>query len=88
MITIKHLYQALQITGLYGLSSFVCSLSHDHVVNFGILHLLNPRTLPRILLVLNKVLELLMLGIIGHQALEDLVRCVDQTCSLFSLLLE
>jgi len=74
MITIQYLNQALQVAGLYGLGSLFCSLSHDHVVDLGILHLLNPRTLPRILLVLNKVLELLMLVISGHHALEDLVR--------------
>jgi hypothetical protein len=73
MISIKHLYQTLQLTGLNKLGSLVCSLSNDHVVYLGILHLLNPRTLPRVLLVLCKV-KLLMFGIRGHQALEDLVR--------------
>jgi hypothetical protein len=87
MISIKHLYQALQVTGLYKLGSLVCSLSNDHVVYLGILHLLNPRTLPRVLLVLCNV-KLLMLGIRGHQALEYLFRWADQTCSLFPVLLQ
>ena len=87
MISIKHLYQAMQVTGLYKLGSLVCSLSNDHVVHLGILHLLNPRTLPRVLLIIYKV-KFLMLGIRGHQTFEDLVRLVNQACSLFSLLFE